>query len=72
MEDVGSTGGLAKGYLGRGTIMAIKMDLNQFMADVCDTIGEMGVWPAFLRAMGEKGYSEKQVDSGFDEIVKKR
>jgi len=52
--------------------MAIKMDLNQFMADVCDTIGEMGVWPAFLRAMGEKGYSEKQVDSGFDEIVKKR
>lgn len=48
-----------------------KMDLDQFAADVCVTISEIGVWPSFLAAMRERGYTEKEVDGGITAIGKR-
>ena len=44
------------------------MDIKCFMADVCDSIGGMGVWPSFVRHMKEKGYSEQDIEEGFEEV----
>ncbi len=48
-----------------------EIDLEEFMADVCDVVGGMGIWPSFLRHMKEeKGYEEKEIDKAFEEIQK--
>lgn len=45
-----------------------KIDLDQFVTDMCDAIGGMGIWPAFLRKMAEVGYTEAQIDDAFEKL----
>lgn len=45
-----------------------KLNIDQFAADVCNTISECFNWNQFVTAMEEKGYTKTEIDHGFKKI----
>lgn len=52
--------------------MKNEMDLDEFIADVFDVIGGMGIWPRFVKTMEEDhGYTSAGIEEGFTRVAKK-
>lgn len=43
-----------------------KINSDEFVADVFSVIGGMGMWPQFVRAMEELGYTEDNITTQFE------